>query len=93
MAVLDPREREQGVLNPLARAWTSRCARTGCASCARRCWTDKGGSGELTLALLGRKGRRFGVAARQEHGFTVDDSNEETGESSSVGSAYEEVGS
>jgi ketosteroid isomerase-like protein len=43
-----------------------------------------GGSGELTLALLVRKGRRLGVAAQQEHAFTVEDSSEETGESTTA---------
>jgi ketosteroid isomerase-like protein len=50
---------------------------------------DKGGSGEFTLALLVRKGRRWSVAARQEHAFTVDDSSEETGESSSASAKLE----
>lgn len=49
----------------------------------------KGGSGELTLALLVRKGRRFGVAAREQHAFTVEDAREESGESTSVSAKLE----
>lgn len=53
-----------------------------------------GGNGEFTLALLVRKGRRWSVAARQEHAFTVDDSTEQSGESTEASAelAVEAIG-
>jgi hypothetical protein len=39
----------------------------------------KSGSGDLVLALLGRKGKRWSVIERLEHAYTVEDEEDDTG--------------
>lgn len=53
---------------------------------------DTGGSGELTLALLARKGRRWRVVTRQEHAFTIEQPSEVESTSASAKLEVTEIG-